>query len=125
MAVTNEKSTQMTKLTSSPKQELSVKELDGRLRVARFDHTQGAAAGDIGSTVDLVRLPAGARVLPRFSYLLSTATFGAARTLSIGTRAHKNAQTGATIAEAAARLMSARDMTVVGALQIASAAAGT
>jgi len=119
MAVTNEKSTQMTKLTSVPKQELSVKERDGRVRIARFDHVQGAAAGDIGSTADLFQLPAGARILGNLSWIKYSA-FGVARTLSVGTRAHRNAQTGAVIAESAARLISALAVDTAGKTTFAS-----
>jgi len=98
MAVTVEKSTQMTKLTAALKQELSVKELGARLRTARFDFTQGAAAGDVLSTQELCRLPAGARILGNLSWLKYSA-FTATATIDIGTRAHKNAQTGVAIVE--------------------------
>lgn len=123
MAVTNEKSTQVTKLTATPKQELSVKERDGRVRIARFDFTQSAAAGDIGSTQDLCDLPAGARVLANLSFIQWDA-FGVARTLDIGLRAHKNAQTGAVVAENATAINSAIDVSAAGRAALAADANG-
>jgi hypothetical protein len=123
MAVTNEKSTQVTKLTASPKQELSVKERDGRVRMARVDYTQSAAAGDIGSTQELCQLPAGARILGNLSFLAVSA-FGAARTLDIGTRAHRNAQTGALVPEAAASINSAVDVSAAVRFSLAADANG-
>lgn len=88
MAITNEKSSQMAKLTASPKQTLSLPEYGGKLRIVRFDHTQGPAAGDVGSTADLIPLPAGARVLGLWSWAKYSG-FGAGRDVSIGTRAHR------------------------------------
>lgn len=119
MAVTNEKSVQMTNLDAVPRKELPANELGGRVRAARFDFTQGAAAGDPGSTADLCKLPARARVLAGLSYIRWSA-FGAARTLDIGTRAHKNAQTGADIAANAARFVSALDVSAAGFATLAS-----
>lgn len=123
MAVTNEKSTQVTKLTASPKQELSVKERDGRVRIARFDFTQSAAAGDATSTQDLCDVPAGARILANPSFIKWDA-FGAARTLDIGLRAHKNAQTGAAVAENATAINSAIDVSAAGRASLATDANG-
>lgn len=113
MAVTNEKSTQVTDLTASPKKELDVRQLHARTRTARFDFTQGAAAGDATSTQDLCTIPAGARILGNLSFIRQSA-FGAARTLDVGTRAHKNAQTGANVAEDADRFITALDVAAAG-----------
>lgn len=123
MAVTNENSAQVAKLVSVPKVELSVKERDGRVRIARFDFTQGAAAGDANSTQNLLDLPAGARLLANLSFIQWDA-FGAARVLDIGLRAHKNAQTGATIAENATAINSAIDVAAAGRASLAADANG-
>ncbi len=119
MAITNEKSTQITKLSAQPRQELAVDQVAGRLRVARFDFTQGAVAGDVGSTAELCRLPAGARILANLSYIRWSA-FGVARTLDVGLRAHKNAQTGAQVAEAAAALVNDLNVASAGVANLAS-----
>lgn len=84
MAVTAEKSIQVTNMEANPPVKLETNERHGRTRIAYFSHTQGAAAGDIGSTVDLCKLPAGkVRVLKTESYIVCS-TFGAARVLDIG-----------------------------------------
>lgn len=63
----------------------------GKLRFAYFEFTQSAAAGDIGSTIELMKLPPGAkRVIPCLSRITCSA-FGAARTLAIGHRAYRKA----------------------------------
>lgn len=112
MAVVNEKSSQIVKLDSDPRVELEVREAGGKLRTYRFDHTR-AVAGDATSTVDLCKLPAGARVLAGASYYRNTAG-GAALTQDMGTRSHINAQTGATVAASAARFQSAVDVAAAG-----------
>jgi hypothetical protein len=65
----------------------------GKLRFLYGKVTQGAAAGDIGSTMIIGRLPPGrVRVLPYLSRYKASA-WGAARTLSIGHAAYFD-QTG-------------------------------
>ena len=87
MAVTTQKSAEVTNITASPPTMLDTSSLHGRLRVAYFLHTQDGA-GDATSTVDLVKLPAGkGRILIRSSWLASSA-FGSSRTLDIGYVAH-------------------------------------
>ncbi len=84
MALTAEKSTQITNMEAIPPVNLQTNERHGRLRLAYFSFTQGAAAGDANSTADLVKLPAGrVRVLKTVSELICSA-FGAARVLDIG-----------------------------------------
>lgn len=95
MAVQN--STQVANLVAVPKVELSVKQRDGRVRIARFDFTQ-VGAGSAADEANLCDIPAGARILAGLSYLRNSASVGT-QTISLGTRAHRNAQTGATIAE--------------------------
>lgn len=84
MAVTAEKSTQVTNMEATPPVRLSTRDHHGRTRIAAFTFTQGAAAGDAGSTMDLVKLPAGkVRVLKTGSVIVFSA-FGAARVLDVG-----------------------------------------
>jgi hypothetical protein len=99
MAVQN--SSQVANLVAVPKVELSVKQRDGRVRIARFDFAQ-VGAGAANDEANLCDLPAGARVLLGLCYIRNSAA-DATQTISLGTRAHKNAQTGATIAENAIR----------------------
>lgn len=66
----------------------------GKLRIQYFEVTAVAVAGDIGTTIDLCRLPAGAvRVIPHLSRL-SVSAFGASRTLSIGHLAYAKKDDG-------------------------------
>lgn len=61
----------------------------GKTRYLYFKATQGAAAGDAGSTFDLGRLPFGSvRILPGAS-LITCSALGASRTLDIGHRAYE------------------------------------
>lgn len=65
----------------------NTREEHGKVRFAYFKSTS-TADGDIGTTVDLVKLPQGAvRVLPGLS-CLSVGACGASRTLSIGHTAY-------------------------------------
>tara|TARA_R100000656_G_C3910575_1_gene120807 strand:+ start:43 stop:525 length:483 start_codon:yes stop_codon:yes gene_type:complete len=87
MAVTTQKSTQVTNMDATPPTIMDTTSLHGRLRVAFFAHTQDGA-GDATSTVDLVKLPTGTgRILVRSSFLAASA-FGSSRTLDIGYVAH-------------------------------------
>ena len=87
MAVTTQKSTQVTNMDATPPTIMDTTSLHGRMRVAYFLHTQDGA-GDATSTVDLVKLPAGkGRILVRSSFLAASA-FGSSRTLDIGYVAH-------------------------------------
>jgi hypothetical protein len=87
MAVTAEKSTQVSNGESKPAIMNPSHEWDGKYRIRYFEHVQ-SVAGDAGSTVDLVKLPAGkVRVLRAESKLWASA-FGAARTLDVGYLAH-------------------------------------
>jgi len=107
-----EKSLQITELDATPRRELSVKEYRGRVRAVRFDHTRVATGSD-PDTVELCRLPAGARLLGGLSFIRWTAG-GAALVGAIGTRAHVNAQTGAVVTESAARFQTALAFTAAG-----------
>lgn len=86
MAVTTEVSTQLTNVAAGKKLQTPV-DL-GSMYIIFFDFTQGAAAGDIGSTVGVGDLPAG-----RWHFIgdlsqLHCDAFGAARTLDFGWAAY-------------------------------------
>jgi hypothetical protein len=85
MAVTTEYSAQYTEsYVTVPAKVPETHEWAGRIRLAFFEFTQGAAAGDAGSLAYLVKLPAGkVRVLLNESYIASSA-LGASRTMDTG-----------------------------------------
>lgn len=58
MAVTTQKSTQVTNTDATPPVMEETSDLHGRMRIAYFDHTQDGA-GDATSSVEIVRLPPG------------------------------------------------------------------
>jgi len=58
MAVTTQKSDQLTNLDSSPPVLADSMDVHGRLRIAFFSFTQ-SGAGDAGSSVEIARLPPG------------------------------------------------------------------
>lgn len=58
MAVTDQKSTQRTNEDASPQVMNPTHNALGRMRISYFSHTQ-SGAGDVLSTVELVKLPAG------------------------------------------------------------------
>lgn len=114
MPVTNENSTQMGKVVANPVQLLDPRDLHGRLRYARFNFTQGAAAGDANSTQRLVKLPAGkVRVLLAMSRVANSA-FGASRVLNLGWEAH-NLPDGTAVAASANGLDASQDVSGAGA----------
>lgn len=110
MAVTTEKSTQVTNMEALPPVRLNTNELGGRIRIARFTFTQGAAAGDATSTMDLTKLPVGktVTVLKSASRIVVSA-FGASRTLDIGHTGYTNLD-GTVVAAAADVLMDGQDV---------------
>lgn len=88
MAVTNEKSTQVTNQDATPQVKNAKFEEGGMVKYLFFSFTQGVAAGDAGSTATLCRIPGGqGKVLPKLSHI-AWAAFGAARTLDVGIAAH-------------------------------------
>lgn len=110
MAVTAEKSNQVTNEEAKPPVRLRTDELGGRLRIARFTFTQGASAGDANSTADLIKLPIGksVTVLKSMSRIVCSA-FGAARVLDIGHTGYTNLD-GTVVAAAADVLMDGQDV---------------
>lgn len=98
MAVTNESSTEYLKTTDprtngSLTPEQAPKDID----FVPFTFTQGAAAGDIGSTMKLAFLEGGRFViLPKLSFI-DWSAFGAARLLDVGLAAYQD-ETDTTVA---------------------------
>lgn len=90
MAVTTENSTQYANFIASPPVLADANEYAGRMRIANFNFTQGAAAGDATSTATLVKLPAGkVRVYLNLS-IVNVSALGAARTADLGWQAYTN-----------------------------------
>lgn len=88
MAVTTENSTQVARRLAERPTQVPTYDLHGRMRIAYFDFTQGASAGDAGSLARLVQLPAGkVRVLLALSRIYSGA-MGTSRTMDIGHEAY-------------------------------------
>ena len=88
MAITTENSIQYANTVAEPRVRNPTHEAHGRLRFARFNFTQGAAAGDAGSLARLVRLPKGrVRLVLPLSRVAHSA-LGASRTIDLGWEAH-------------------------------------
>jgi len=117
MTVTAEKSTQVTNMEAAPPVKLNAGELHGRMRIARFTFTQGAAAGDANSTADLVKLPPGKNItlLKNLSRFVCSA-FGASRVLDIGHTGYANID-GTAVAAAADVILDGADVSRDRALQ--------
>lgn len=96
MAVTTEKSTQVTKLDATPRTLLDNLDLGGNLRLARFTFTQGVAEGDATSTATLFEAQTGERLIGHLSKIYWS-TLGAGHTLDVGYAAHVNVRTGETV----------------------------
>jgi len=99
MAVTTEKSDQITNQEASPPVMTGVDTLRGKMKILRFTFTQGAAAGDATSTAELVKVPAGVvRVFLALSRITVSA-LGAARTMDIGWQAYTDTNDDAVVAD--------------------------
>lgn len=82
MAITAERSTQV--LNADAGKLNDAVDYHGRANLFYFSYTQSAAAGDIASTQDLVRVPPGKwRFLRKMSEVF-VSVWGAARTIEIG-----------------------------------------
>lgn len=97
MAVTNENSTEFANQTASPVVPLEPNEFQGSIQIAHFDFTQGVAAGDANSTLELIRMKAGRVRIVDIEFACSA--FGASRVLDIGYRAHTNIDGVTAVAE--------------------------
>lgn len=96
MAVTIQKSTEITNQEASPIVLASPDVNTGKVRVETFSFTQATANGDAGSYAYLVNLPAGkVKVILPLSRIAFSA-FGAARTLDLGWLAYED-KDGATV----------------------------
>lgn len=102
MAVTHETSAEVALIDGATVVPLPPDRLHGRLRVAECSFTQGADAGDAGSTATLFRLPPGrVKILGHLSEL-SISAFGANRVLDIGHAAYVTPAGDAVVADATA-----------------------
>lgn len=112
MAVEAYKSAEVTKQTSIPRVMLSTDEI-GIIHYQKFTFTQTPNAGDIGSTADLVIMPAGRfRILPHLSRIAWSA-FGASRTLNVGHTGYTKSD-GTVVAAVPAALLSGEDVSAAG-----------
>lgn len=99
MAVTTETSDQIDNVNAKPPVMNPACQGGGVSDNLVFNFTQGAAAGDAGSTADLVQLPPGlVRVFLSNSHIEWTA-FGAARVLDIGYAAYVQPDGTAVVAD--------------------------
>lgn len=120
MAVTTQKSDQITALTTYPIVNAEQADVGGKVRTRRFTHTQ-SGAGDATSTVELVQLPAGrVRVLLDQSVIANSA-FGASRVLDIGYAAYTDFS-GTTVAASANGIKNDLDVSAAATNTMAGAA---
>lgn len=98
MAVTTQKSVEYTNATATPPVNNSTAESHGRVRIAYFNHVQDGA-GDAGSSVALVKLPAGRvrLMLPGSAAYVNWTT--ASATLDLGWDAYVNREGDAVVAD--------------------------
>lgn len=122
MAQTFLNSTQIAKFLAGGIKNLTTDVL-GRMRKYRFDFDQGAAAGDIGSTVSLIQIPPGSTRIYLRDCLVAFSAFGAARTLNIGYAAYKD-RDGNDVAAAPAAFVSALDVSAAGTSSFAGVVGG-
>jgi hypothetical protein len=87
MAITTQKSDQVTNQDATPPTMNALHLSSGSLRIEYFKHTQ-SGAGDDGSSVTLVRLPAGQGVVFKQLSLIRWTAFGASRVMDIGYAAY-------------------------------------
>ena len=89
MAVTNTNSTQVANAATVPVITNTVTDRGSKLRFAYGACTQGAAAGDTGSSFNVLYLPYNATVLPQLSLIYIGATgFDTGGTVSVGFAAY-------------------------------------
>ncbi len=96
MSITTENSTEYANQIADPVVKQAPSVLSGRVRVAKFTHTQ-TDAGDAGSLTNLIRLPAGnIRIL---QIRISHTDHGSSRTLDLGYAANVDVNGDAVIAD--------------------------
>lgn len=99
MAVQNKQSTQYSNPLQSPYIANPPGDVDGKIRIAWFDHAQ-ATVGDATSTVHLVKLPPGrVRVILPLSRI-SFSAMGTATTLDLGWDAYRDFSNVVVVADA-------------------------
>lgn len=123
MAVTTQQSTQTANAAAGVYGTtfLNPAENVAKVRIARIDFTQ-VVAGDIGSTVDLCKLPAGKLRLLGDMSLIAVSAFGSSRTLAIGWTAYTGADGTTSNSATPAGLNAATSVASATALQVGSAA---
>ena len=87
MAVTQQKSTQVSNTDAFPAVMNPTHDWHGRMRIARFEYTQ-SGQGDAGSLAELVKLPAGRVRLILPLSRIAFAAMGASRTMDLGWLTH-------------------------------------
>lgn len=96
-------STQVTKLRQTPRAEVKPNEIGGRVRVAYFDFTVPAGGVDIDDTVELTKIPAGARLLGGKLVSEAMSSGGAAASIQLGDGTTATKYLGTTSIDAAAQ----------------------
>lgn len=99
MAVTTESTPQAKAILGTGPKLAAYKDM-GSLLCQNFNFTQGAAAGDAGSTARLFKIPAGIYRLWRGVSTIWFSAFGAARVLDIGWEAYVDKDGTAVVASA-------------------------
>lgn len=95
MAITNERSAQVTNIDAGTFQQMA--DVGGRVKSWYFNFTQGAAAGDADSTARLALMPAGkVRILKA---VVTSSAFGAGRTVDIGYAQHSDLDSQLVVAD--------------------------
>lgn len=113
MAVTTEKSDVRTWETASPQTQTPV-DYSSKKFAKYFKFTQGAAAGDINSTLEMVKLPGGRVRVHKHDCRFNYDAFGAARTLDVGHQAYTNRTDKTTVAAAADVIADGLDVSAAG-----------
>jgi len=90
MAVTTEKSTQVSNATATPPVKDPAYDAGGVVKVLYFTFKQGSTAGDVNSTADLLNMPPGKYRILLDQSNVTTSAFGASRTLDVGYSAYTN-----------------------------------
>lgn len=97
MAVTVQNSTEYANTLAFPQVRNGTTDWRGRLRILRFNFTQTNGNGDVGSSANLVKLPAGrVRVFLHMSRVVNS-TFGVGRTLDLGWAAYYSGVDGSAV----------------------------
>lgn len=123
MAITNEESTQVANKSATPPVLNDVCDDRARMRCKRFGFTQGAAAGDAGSTAVLINIPPGKLNIHAALSRIAFSAFGAARTLSIGHSGYTKPD-GTVVAAAPGALKAGLDVAAAGSADMTGVVGG-